>query len=258
METKVKHPRALAIAKKGDSCRWEMGDYLIEITTKETAAGGSKVAEVADELVRNGYRQWDVSSMQHMRRLALNFPPKSRVPGISWSAHEEAGSPEMLKVILAASKAQGMKDLPKRFVRGVVQGVDADHKAKRKAAQIKAEKAAAKAEAQGDTKRAEHNKARARKLRGAPQRDPSKRIVPKPEDVPMMLVKAKFASDTSTIRAMVHLMDKEVSPHINDLSKAFVVGSVEQLLEIAEAIRKLAAKLNRNQSNKRAHLHAVA
>jgi hypothetical protein len=80
---------------------------------------------------------------------------------------------------------------------------------------------------------------------------------PKPEEVPMLVAKTKFSADSTEARALVRRMDREITPHIDELSKAFVVGSVEELLEIAELFRKLAAKLGRNQKAG-SHLYVAA
>jgi len=253
MSNELKHPRALAIAKKGESALWDMGDYLIEIGGRD-----AKLAEVSEELSEHGYPQYTPQYMGMLRGTALAFNPVNRVYAVSWTAHYVAGSSEVLQAVIAAAKAQGRKGVSKRFVQQVMNGMDADHRAKRKGLSIRAEKAAVRAEAKGDRKAAERNRERARKLKGAPQRDPSKRIAPKPEDTPLLVIKSKFMADSSEALALVKRMDKEISPHIDDLSKAFITGSVEELLEIAENFRKLAAKLNRNQTNKRSHLHAVA
>lgn len=260
MSNDIKHPRALAIAKRGESCLWDMGDYLIEVAGKPSTKDGSweRIEEVSVELVEHGYAQYSAQFMRDLRSTSASFKASDRVGGISWTAHYTAGSPAVLQAVIAAAKAQKRDGVSKRFVKQVTDGMDADHRAKRKGVQIRVQKAADEAEKKGDKKKAERLKNRARKLKGAPKRDPSKRQTPKPEDVPMIVVKAKFMADSAEASALVKRMDREISPHIDELSKAFVIGSVEELLEIAESFRKLAAKLNRNQTNKRAHLHAVA
>jgi len=250
MSNDIKHPRALAIAKRGESALWDMGDYLIEVS--------NKVSEVSEELIEHGYVQYSLSYMYQILQTAKAFPESSRARNMSWTTHNVAGSPNVLEAVVAAAKAEGRKGVSKRFVQQVMDGMDADQRAKRKGLAIKAQKAADRAAAKGDTKSAERNKERARKLKGAPRRDKSKRQAPRPEDVPMIVIKSKFAADSAEAAALVKRMDREISPHIDDLSKAFIIGSVEELLEIAESFRKLAAKLNRNQTDKRAHLHAVA
>jgi hypothetical protein len=263
MSNDIKHPRALAIAKRGESALWDMGDYLIEVAgkpkTDRTNDGSyAKIDEVSTELIEHGYPQFSTGYMARLRVIAHAFHAPHRERSVSWTAHEMAGSPEVLQVVIAAAKAEGRKGVSKRFVQQVMDGMDADQRAKRKGLAIKAQKAADRAAAKGDTKSAERNKERARKLKGAPRRDKSKRQAPRPEDVPMIVIKSKFAADSAEAAALVKRMDREISPHIDDLSKAFIIGSVEELLEIAESFRKLAAKLNRNQTDKRAHLHAVA
>ena len=57
----------------------------------------------------------------------------------------------------------------------------------------------------------------------------------------MTLVKLQFHADSSEAKGMVKRMDQEISPHIDDLSKEFIVSSVEDLLAIAELYRKLTA-----------------
>jgi len=269
--TEIKHPRALAIAQKGESAKWEMGDYLLEVAGKpkgDTTNDGSirAIKEVSDELIAHGFPDYSVPFMSQLRLTAHNFPAFDRVKGVSWTAHQVAGSPEMLQATIVAAKEQGRdvggrragEGISKRFVKQVIDGLDADEKVKRKGLSIRAQKAADRAEAKGDKEAAARHRERSRKLKGAPRPDKSKRRVPSPGEVPLVVAKAKFSADSNDVRMTLKRMDKEISPFLDDLTKAFVVGSVEELLEIADLCRKLAAKLNRNQSNPRAHLHAVA
>jgi hypothetical protein len=193
----------------------------------------------------------------------------------------------VLNAVIAAAKEQGRKGVSKRFVKQIIDGMHADRNAQRKGAEIRARKIADQAEkdrekaaadkaaakrrqddiaAKAAEKReeiaqakAERHRGYARKLKGAPKRDKSKAVkAPSPQEVPLLVAKSKFMADSSEAKALVRRMSREIEPHIDELSKPFIVGSVEELLEIAESFRKLAAKLNRNQTEKRAHLHAVA
>jgi hypothetical protein len=292
MTTELKHPEALAIAKRGNSVNWDMGDYLLKIAGKPSdsrANNGSykAIAEVAEELAENGYPQFGTTYMSQLRQVAHDFPAHNRVMSVSWTTHHEAGTPEVLNAVIEAAKMQGRKGVSKRFVKQIIDGMHADSNTQRKGAEIKARRIAEEAEAEREKAKrdkesakrrqddaasaaaqkredaaqakAERHRDYARKLKGAPKRDKSKPITPpKPEDVPLLVAKTKFAADSAEAKALVRRMAREIEPHIDALSKPFVVGSVEELLEIAEMLRKLAAKLNRNQSNKRAHLHAVA
>jgi NTP pyrophosphatase (non-canonical NTP hydrolase) len=262
MTTELRHPRAIAIAKRSNNCDWDMADYLLEAAGRPSRTGindgsFSKLKEVSDELVGNGFSQFTVPHLTRLRQAAYAFPKDSRQNPVSLMAHFEAGSPEVLQAVIVSAKAQGCP-VSTSFVTSVMRGMTADQSVKRRHLEKRARAAADRAEAAGDRARADRNRTRAVKLRGAPKRDKSKRVAPKPEEVPMMVVKGRFMADSGQIGATIRKMDREIAPHIDDLSKAFVVGSVEELLELAEALRKLAAKLNRNQQDKRAHLHAVA
>ena len=287
--TEIKHPEALAIVKRGNSINWDLGDYLLRVAGKPSGSKANNgsyatIAEVEFDLRENGYPQYGVSYLAEIRVVAYDFPAPDRVGSVSWATHREAGSPNVLIAVMDAAKSQGRKGVSKRFVQNVVNGLHADETAARKGARIRAEKAAEQADeeraeaasareaakrkqdfaaAKEATRRereaaadAERSRAEARKLRGAPKRDKNMKA-PKAEDVPLAVAKSKFMADSSEAKALVRRMDREISPYIDDLSKAFIVGSVEELLEIAELLRKLAAKLNRNQQDKRAHLHAV-
>jgi len=291
MSNEIKHPEALAIAKRGNSVNWDMGDYLLKVAGKPSdsrANNGSfkAIAEVAEELTENGYPQFSVPYMSQLRQVAHDFPASNRVISVSWTTHHEAGSPEVLDAVIEAAKAQGRKGVSKRFVKNVMDGMRADLIAKRKGSEIKARRIADQAEKerekaardketakrrqdelaakaaekreQESAAKAERHRGYARKLHGAPKRDKTKMVKPpKPEEVPHLIAKTKFMRDSSEAKSLVRRMGREIEPHIDELSKAFIVGSVEELLEIAELFRKLAAKLNRNQIEKRAHLHAV-
>lgn len=300
MTTEVKHAEALAIAARGNSVNWDMGDYLLRVAGRPSTDHGHNgsfkvIKEVADTLSENGYPEFSTPYMSRLRAIADAFPSSHRVRSVSWTTHEVAGTPEVLDAVIEAAKAQGRnvggtkkgEGISKRFVQQVIDGMHADKNAQRKGAEIKARKVAEQAEKERERAaadkaaagrrqdsegvkaaekrereaqaKAERHRGYARKLKGAPKRDKSRPIKPpKPEEVPLLVAKTKFMADSAEAKALVKRMSKAIDPHIEGLSKPFIIGSVEELLEIAELFRKLAAKLNRNQTEKRAHLHAVA
>ena len=268
-----------------------MGDYLLRVAGKPSDKSGrnngsfATIKEVEFDLRENGYPQYSVPYLSQIRTVAHDFPASNRVRGVSWTTHHVAATPDVLIAVMDAAKSKGRKGVSKRFVQQIIDGMGADDRARRKGVEIRARKAAdraeeerakhfaekkraermqdkeaAKAAAKREeeaTSRAERMRGRARKLRGAPKRVKGV-SVPKPQDVPLLVAKTKFSADSSEAKALVKRMAREIEPHIDELSKAFVIGSVEELLEIADLFRKLATKLNCNQTEKRAHLHAVA
>ena len=290
MSKKVNYPKVLAAAMKGEGALWEIGDALIEAVGPPSQNGVhdqsyTKLKPIVAELFDHGIEQYDEKHLSRLRVTAHTFPSPHRVRGVSWTAHYEARNPENLKAVLAAAKAAGRKTISKRYIIQVRDGMYLDAKLKRKrlyeiavkkraAAEAEREQAAAQKRAAKDeaarkaaeareeaaVAKAKRNAERASRLSGPPTPKATMEA-PDPTDISMMgmmLVKLQFHRDSSEAKRMVKRMDQEISPHIDDLSKEFIVSSVEDLLEIAELYRKLAAKLNRNQVNKRAHLHAVS
>lgn len=274
MSDVLRHPRALAIAKRGGSCLWDMGDYLIECIGKPRGdqlndGTRAKLAEVSDELIEHGYPDYKTQFLVQLRATASAFAGNDRVTGISWTAHHVAASPKVLQAVIEAAKAQDRKNVSKRFVQQIMEGVDIDRKMKRRVASSRMERMAAQADAafakaqrEGNLtaasdakKKAKDARAVAKKLRGI-KIDKSKRRAPKPEDAPLYVAKMKFMADASEAAALVRRMEKEITPFLPDLSKAYVAGCIDQLMEVADSFRKLAVKVG--ESRRGAHLHAVA
>jgi hypothetical protein len=64
--------------------------------TKRVARRAAQLADVARAIEAAQIDGYSVNRLANLRRVAHNFPRRSRDPRISWDAHHAAGSPGML------------------------------------------------------------------------------------------------------------------------------------------------------------------
>jgi hypothetical protein len=106
----MEFPKTLAAIEAADKCQWKIGDALLA----EIPWGGSgkknneidKLQRCAQELKKHGHN-YATATLSKYRATAHNFSSRgARVPGVSYSVHEEAGSPEMLDAIMKVTKGK--------------------------------------------------------------------------------------------------------------------------------------------------------
>jgi hypothetical protein len=95
----------VAAAQERERSLWEIGDALLEECGPPSEDGrdnGSreKLEEAAAEIEQLNIEGYSAGRLYNLRKVAHNFPPDRRVPGVSWDAHRLAGSPEMLEAII--------------------------------------------------------------------------------------------------------------------------------------------------------------
>lgn len=277
----LRYPGVLAAVRKGEKSLWEIGDALIEaigVPSRTSAHDKSqkKLAPISAELKVNGY-EYGVRYLAELRLMAHKFPHTARVASVSWRSHLEAGSPELLSVIIKG--APEGQPITSRYVDRAKKGLYAEEDQAQKRAYAAARQAQNEAEAEREAARKAKQQAKDKAERQRAEREereakervakakekakearpsPAKRAAAQAEDVPLALVKGQFDANVQEVKSLARKMRRDIEPYVDHLSKAFVEGSVEELLQVAEAFRKLADLLRKNQATERGHLHAVA
>lgn len=104
-------PRILAAWRQIALDQWELGDALEEHLAKSGLAGGrgtssvndgsrTVLLEVAQFLKPYGFEH-DVGYLARLWNAAATFKGRDRRKDLSWSTHYEAGTPEVLKAVIA-------------------------------------------------------------------------------------------------------------------------------------------------------------
>lgn len=286
-----KYEGVVAAAMQGENALWELGDEIIKAIGerapedyKPGSRDGSreKLKEIAAELVTVGIELYDEKSLAEARVVASTFKGSDRIKNVSFTAHKRAGSPHILRAAMVYAEETG-KRLSTRLIDDFKKRLAAEEKESRKEAhkdaieaRKEAEKEAALAKeekrkandpnSREDAARREHEaKERAkeaellaRQLKGPPSKSELAKKASRKEDVSIIVVKTDLSAAIAKAQALVKQMDKNVTPHVDDLSPAFVTNAVEELLAVAEAFRQLAYKVQGGQVNKRSHIHRVA
>jgi len=112
----MKFPKVIAAVAAMEKCQWRIGDALVDeiplAKTNENNDAYGELEECQEELEAQGLAI-QLNTLIAYRRTANAFPPNTRISGVSWTVHREAGSPEMLAAIL---KVTGKKKLTKERV----------------------------------------------------------------------------------------------------------------------------------------------
>ena len=103
----MKFPRILAAWRQIELDQWELGDALIEECGEPEPQSrrdngkfeGTGLKEAAEFLEKYGFDHGP-SYLGKLRQTAFDFPPNKRRSTISWSTHNEAGTPETLKAVI--------------------------------------------------------------------------------------------------------------------------------------------------------------
>lgn len=104
-----KFPKILAAARQIELDQWQLGDALIEecgepLKVAARFSGNNdgswaKLQEASEFLTAYGL-DYSVSYLAKLRNTAFDFQGRNRKANLSWSAHNEAGSPETLKTVI--------------------------------------------------------------------------------------------------------------------------------------------------------------
>jgi hypothetical protein len=286
--TTGKYEGVVAAAMKGENALWEIGDEIIKALGKRAGArligdndGSYKILEeIANELVANGIDKYETKSLADIRITASNFQGSDRIRKVSFTSHRVAGTPAMLTAAMDYANQLDKKVSPD-LIREYKKIVGDEEKKARKEARQDAINAKKEAEAEAAKAREEKRQANSKEAKEAAAKreheakerakeaaalandlkspPPINHSVPKkgPADVPMLVVRATFNADVEKAKALAKKMDRDIDPHLENLSDAFVANAVEELLEAANAFRQLSNKIRSGKANKRSHLYAV-
>jgi len=97
--------------KELDASLWELGDALIEACGPRPLDGSTgshhRMQELVRELQELGLADdYPLHRLRTIRNVADDFPPHTRVPGVSWDVHRRAGSPQLLQEMLSCEKSR--------------------------------------------------------------------------------------------------------------------------------------------------------
>lgn len=277
-------------AMEGEGALWHIGDEIVKILGPResrvrrhgTNDGSYKILEeISVELAANGMEQYKAKTLAEIQSTASLFPKSERKSKISFHAHSRAGTPEILTQAISYAAYIGEKKISARVINDYKKKVEKDDKEARKEARQDALNAKKEAEAEAAKAREEKRQANSKEakeaaakreqeakerakeaaalandLKGPP---PINHSVPKkgPADLPMLVVRTTFNADVEKAKTLARKMDRDIDPHLENLSDTFVANAVDELLEVANAYRQLSNKIRSGNANKRAHLYAV-
>ena len=264
MSIEVKYPLTLAAVKKSENAQWAIGDALV------AEVRGDRFQSVSDELKANGF-EYATVWLSAMRRIAKKFAREDRNPKLGFKVHEVAGSPKLLNAIIAAAEAKGVA-CSKRFAEAYMSSLESDEDrafrrkheaAKAEQEDAEAERAAArKAKDERREREAEERETKAKQkvqeTRPAPGASRKPRSEREPHVDSLAQIKSEFDVRLTQIVGLTRNMKRDIRPHVDELSKAWVEGTSEQLLEAANNLIRLADLIRKNQPNARGHLSVVA
>lgn len=234
----TKFPKVLAAARQIEIDQWALGDALTDecgepMTRAARGSGGGATndgsyakLDEASEFLRGYGLEYSTSYLARLRNTAFDFQGRDRKANLSWSAHEAAREPEVLKAVIAGVP-EGQK-VTRDYVRDV-----------RQAAEV------VEARTQRDATPAH--------LR-APEKRPdlAEPRIEAPQVAGLQLVSEamKLVGEIEKFRAKLEVEDLS---RLADLHRDAVC---EQLLSGVQALHE-AEKIARTKSRKRTHLAAV-
>jgi hypothetical protein len=127
---KLKFPKVNALVvqaeeaeKRAEDMQWLIGDALLEECgppPSSPRADGSYEAlkECAAELEATGHPKFSINYLARLREVSHTNPRMTRIPGVSWSAHQEADDPRFLKEVVKIAHKRGEK-VTQDYVRAV-------------------------------------------------------------------------------------------------------------------------------------------
>jgi hypothetical protein len=106
----MEFPKTLAAIEASDKCQWKIGDALLaEIPWGGTGKNNKETIKLqkCEKELRDHGHDYATTTLKKYRETSHNFKGAgARVPGVSYSVHQEAGSPEMLDAVLKVTKGK--------------------------------------------------------------------------------------------------------------------------------------------------------
>lgn len=251
----------LALCKKGDACKWDLGDLLL----KRFGRKNEPLTALSLWLRQKGYDAYKPSYLEDIRDTSAKFPKQDR-RAVTWDAHKRAMSLKTLDAAIKKAAEEG-REVSQRFVTSVRKDMT---RAKHKAAAAEAEEAAEKARAQIATARTEEARKAAEEREAAATAEavkaakkakgpPTKNGKPTKDGTPFEIFREQLGVHVGDIRASVHHLKKMLDdPQIDGLSNVTITAEVDFLIEAQNEIALIVKRLRRNQSNIRGHIQVVA
>jgi hypothetical protein len=247
------YPRILAAVRKSENSLWEIGDAIIAECGKD-----GPLSDVSKYLAEQGY-EYSTGYLGDIRNTAQNFRKSDREFDLAWGVYRVAGTPEVLRAVVAAAKGKKFSQIyiekiragqhmerkalqreaaeKARIEREAAEAREAEARRKAREAKDKAERIEAEKKAQEAAKRTREARLRERKTKVAPPRGA---MPVKPEEVPSLEAKVQVSANASQAVRLAREAEKAIRPHVSDLTAAAAAGMVDACLQAANAWTDLA------------------
>lgn len=264
--------------------QFELGDALNRAVGPPSRDGrnngsAAKLEDCSRQLLMRGH-EYTADALRKLRDTAAIFPPGSREPGVSFSSHRIAGTPEMLRTIIQSAPEGQL--ITASYVSGVMTAraierqreIDRVFAEETKLRQRKTEEARRERErAEADARNARsvaarreaEQRAKAAAKKEAANKTPVKRPeIPedstRPEDVPVLLARVAFTTGLADQVRTLKKLAKDVEPFIaaGALEQATVEYAFDTLTELKSLADTLQTRLRKLKFDKRGHLSVVA
>lgn len=229
-----KFPKTIAAVQKREKSLWEIGDALVAECgrpNESSANDGSyeRLEAAAAEINGLHIEGYSIDYLRKVRLCAYTFSPGRRHPGVSFSAHQEAKTPDRLDAIIGAA---GSKPVTRDHVRDVSSQLD---------------------EQQAQEYREEHGEdAELPPVRERPT--PTQREV---REAVLLAEVAGWANALMRAEQSVSEVSKEIEKKLHKLESIDVDYLVEKALTLANHATALGSIARKLQGNRRAHLRVV-
>lgn len=270
----VKFPKCLRAAKAMEGDAWELGDALLS----ETGESSKSLIAVQAELAANGFEH-PYPTLAKWRQAAQAFPKSQRVPGVSITAHMEAGSADNLDLVIKVARKEGRK-ITAEYVRAATYA--AAQAERNEVRRLKQQAEAEAAEAEAEEKRATERQRRAKdeeeraraarervaaanKKRAAKERATTIKVAPKwerkppaEEHVPDLVVVTSLIAKASEAKLLARSAKTQLGKGaIAQLPEKYVAGLIEDAMSAANAWSEVAVLLRKAAPKRGAHLSVV-
>ncbi len=231
----MKFPRTIAAVQKRDRCMWEIGDALLAECGRPSVDGVKDGSWEKLELAVNAIEaakvtDYTVKTLSKIRSIAFAFSKDARRASLSWSAHADAGSPEMLSAVVRVVGPKPTRDV----VRTARQAIEIQEERK------------------------EQQKRRADpEYKTPPQR---KTVAPTPKEATGLAFLAESLRQCSVVSRCNLDMGRVaewLEKNLRKLEQVEIDELVEECLVLADTSRRVAEIARKLQTNRRAHLSVV-
>jgi site-specific DNA-cytosine methylase len=292
MNVKSNYPLVLDAVQKAERGPWGIGDALVkEIavsganTIRQKIVGGSDglgpLFEACSRYLKSKGYEYTIGHLRDLRTTSDRFPRSTRVEGVSWTAHDRAGTPENLKQVLTTLRKMHLPTLQENVEMVMAEwrrkdeevrerkGAEAEKKRQaakedKKAARERARKAKSDAEkrkAERDAEEAERREAEARREAAESAKAPrGKDITTEMPDQDELSVKAslmKISADAQSI-AKTLKQNLKMLDSMDELDADFAESIIEHHTEIVALAKQIADRFRNRKSRFQVHQGGAA